>query len=83
MAASETASPPPSGAAPDGIWAWHPPLPLEPNPVFQWPPRIPEAIRFFFSKQLLLSLVLPFGALATFTSSSTTGRHTSLWNPFA
>ena len=68
MAASESAaSPPPSGAAPDGIWAWHPPLPLDRVPVWEWPPRIPEAIRFFFSKQLLLSLILPFGALATFT----------------
>ena len=35
--------------------------------MFQWPPRIPEAVRFLFSKQLLLSLILPFGALAAFT----------------
>lgn len=50
-----------------GGWAYQPPLPLQEVPVFVWPPRIREAIGYFFSKTYLFSFLIPFGALATFT----------------
>ena len=48
-------------------WAWHPPLPLEDVPVFVWPPRPMDALRHFASLAFLWSVMLPFGALATFS----------------
>ena len=67
MAVGESVAGAARGAGKSGVWAWEPPLPLTPNPVFVWPPRILEGIRFLFSRTFFWSLVLPFGALATFT----------------
>ena len=50
-----------------GGWAWHPPLPLAGVPVFVWPLRPVAAVRYLVSRAYLWSIVVPFGALATFT----------------
>ena len=66
MAISESLGRDSQGAGKSGVWAWQPPVPLTGGPVFVWPPRILEGIRYLFSS-ILLSILLPFGALATFT----------------
>ena len=67
MAISDSAAQ--SSHSPDARanWAWQPPIPLDRVPVFMWPPRIPATVRYFLSKPFLLSFMLPFGGLATFT----------------
>ena len=61
-AANEPQTSPP---APGGMWAWHPPLPLEGVPVFVWPPQPMAAFRYLVSLACLGSVVVPFGVLAT------------------
>ena len=48
-------------------WAWHPPLPLQGIPIFVWPPRPLAALSYLASLAFFWSVMIPFGALATFT----------------
>lgn len=50
-----------------GLWAWHPPLPLEGIPVLVFPPRPVKALRWFFSIAFLWSLLIPYTLLAAIT----------------
>ena len=49
------------------IWAWRPPLPLRGYPVFVWPPRPVAALKFLVSLGYFWSVIVPFGAVASFT----------------
>ena len=67
MAINESTAREPRSGADNSVWAWEPPVPLVEVPVLVWPPRILEAIRYLISRGFLLSFLLPFGALSTFT----------------
>lgn len=65
MADSETSVAGAEDTPQEGMWAWHPPLPLGKVPVFTWPLHVPEALRWLSSRAFLGSIIIPFGALAT------------------
>ena len=66
MASSES-SVPESASAAEELWVYHPELPLGNVPVFVWPLRIVGGLKYLVSRAFLLSVIIPFGALATFT----------------
>ena len=51
----------------ESLWAYEPEIPLGHVPVFVWPLEIVQGLKYVLSRNMLLSVLLPFGALATFT----------------
>ena len=66
MASSETAVQESVDIRGEGIWEYHPELPLGSVPVFVWPLRIVGGLKYLVSRTFL-SVFVPFGALAAFS----------------
>ena len=66
MATTESVIEAPVKTAEESIWAYQPEIPLDRVPVFVWPVQLVQGLKYLLSRQILLSVVIPFGGLATF-----------------